>query len=202
FDTIYHEHVSYFSLHALEQLFRQAGLRLADASLQAVHGGTLRTFAVPVAPATERAQRPTPSYLALQAAEREGQVLEIAGLRRFAQRAEHVRQRLAALIAEQCAGGTRLAAYGATAKGNTLLGYCGLTNADVEYIADRSPLKQGRLTPGARIPIVSPDYLAAHPPHVLLLLAWNLADEIRRQLAWFAEQGGQFLVPVPDPHLI
>src|SRR4029450_12688863 len=95
----------------------------------------------------------------------------------------------------------RLAAYGATAKGNTLLNFSGLTAAQLEFVADRSPLKQGRLTPGAHLPVVSPEHLAAHPPEVLLLLAWNLEGEIRRQLDWVAERGGDFLTPGPAPRL-
>jgi hypothetical protein len=96
----------------------------------------------------------------------------------------------------------RIAAYGATAKGNTLLGYCGLDDADIEYIVDRNPLKQGMLTPGQHIPIVPPARLVENPPHVLLLLAWNLAEEIRQQLAWFTAAGGRFLIPVPSPRLV
>ena len=95
-----------------------------------------------------------------------------------------------------------MAAYGATAKGNTLLGYCGLGRAEVAYIADRNPLKQGLAAPGSRVPVVSVEHLRANPPDVLLLLAWNYADEIRQQLSWFGEAGGRFLVPVPDPRLL
>jgi novobiocin biosynthesis protein NovU/D-mycarose 3-C-methyltransferase len=197
FDTIYHEHVSYFSLHALDSLCARAGLAVVDASLQAVHGGTLRTLAVPGGAGV----RPSAAHRALAAAELDDPALELAGLRRFAARAAAVRERLPALIEERGAAGARIAGYGATAKGNTLLTYCGLTAAHVAFIADRNPLKQGLLTPGAHIPVVSPDHLAAHPPDVLLLLAWNLADEIRRQLAWFTERGGAFLIPVPEPRL-
>jgi hypothetical protein len=109
---------------------------------------------------------------------------------------------LRALVHQLHDQGRRVAAYGATAKGNTLLGYCGLTRHDIEYIVDRNPMKQGMLTPGLRIPIVSPEHLQADPPDVLLLLAWNLADEIRKQLEWFERQGGQFLLPVPAARLL
>jgi hypothetical protein len=197
FDTIYHEHVSYFSLHALESLCARADLAVVDASIQTVHGGTLRTLAVPGGADA----RPSEAHRTLAAAERGDPALALGGLRRFAARAAVVRERLRALVEERRAAGARIAGYGATAKGNTLLTYCGLSAADLAFIADRNPLKQGLLTPGAHIPVVSPEHLAAHPPDVLLLLAWNLADEIRRQLAWFTERGGAFLIPVPEPHL-
>lgn len=197
FDTIYHEHVSYFSLHALESLCTRADLAVVDASIQTVHGGTLRTLAVPGGADV----RPSEALRTLAAAERGDPALAPGGLRRFAARAAVVRERLRALVAERRAAGAGIAGYGATAKGNTLLSYCGLSAADLAFIADRNPLKQGLLTPGAHIPVVSPEHLAAHPPDVLLLLAWNLADEIRRQLAWFTERGGAFLIPVPEPRL-
>ncbi len=198
FDTIYHEHVSYFSLHALVNLFARAELRIVDAEPQAIHGGTLRVEAVHA----ERTRPTGPAMNALLVDERAARVLDAASLRAFAHRTGSVRDRLKALLARLKDQGARVAAYGATAKGNTLLGYCGLTDADVAYIVDRNPLKQGLLAPGSGIPIVSPDRLAADPPDVLLLLAWNLADEIRQQLAWFSEAGGQFLIPVPDPRLV
>jgi SAM-dependent methyltransferase len=197
FDTIYHEHISYFSLHALERLARRAGLAVVDASLQEVHGGTLRIAAVPEAAGAAA----SPAVRALEVAEVAGEALELDGLRRFGARAMTVRERLRALVQGRRAAGARLASYGATAKGNTLLNFCGLTAAQLEFVTDRSPLKQGRLTPGAHIPVVSPEHLAAHPPGVLLLLAWNLEDEIRRQLAWFTAGGGAFLIPVPEPRL-
>jgi SAM-dependent methyltransferase len=197
FDTIYHEHVSYFSLHALRLLCALAGLRIVDAVPQAIHGGSLRLVAV----RADQPWTPAPQIGALLAREQAAGVVSSAGLRAFAERTAWLRERLQAAVRELQAAGQRLAAYGATAKGNTLLAYCGLSRDDIAYIVDRNPLKQGRLTPGTRIPIVSPDHLAADPPDVLLLLAWNLADEIRTQLAWFHERGGHFLVPVPEPRL-
>ncbi len=129
-------------------------------------------------------------------------MLDPSGLDAFARRTAALRDQLRQLIAQLRRDGSRVAAYGATAKGNVLLTYCGLTNQDVEYIVDRNPPKQGRVTPGSRIPVVSPEHLEADPPDVLLLLAWNLADEIRHQLSWFSSRGGRFLVPVPEPRLV
>ncbi len=198
FDTIYHEHVFYFSLHALQGLCERAGLTVVDAAPQPIHGGSLRLLAAP----SVRAVDTPPAVAALLAAERRAGVVDTSGLQAFARRTAALRRRLRDLVSRLHAEGLRLAAYGATAKGNTLLGYCGLTAADIEYVVDRNPLKQGRLTPGARMPIVSPDHLAAQPPDVLLLLAWNLADEIRQQLAWFSRRGGRFLIPVPEPRVV
>jgi SAM-dependent methyltransferase len=198
FDTIYHEHVCYFSLHALRLLCALAGLRIIDAVPQAIHGGSLRLVAV----RADHGWTPAPAVGPLLERERAAGVVTAAGLRAFAARAAALREALRTQVRTLRAGGQRLAAYGATAKGNTLLAYCGLSRDDVAYIVDRNPLKQGRLTPGTRIPIVAPDRLTADPPAVLLLLAWNLADEIRAQLAWFTAAGGRFLVPVPEPRLV
>ncbi len=198
FDTIYHEHVSYFSLQALANLLARADLRLVDAVPQAVHGGSLRIVGVP-------STSPRPASAGLRQLLAEEQVAlrgDRRALRDFARRTAAVRERLRALLARLRADGKRVAAYGATAKGNTLLGYCGLTAADIAYIVDRNPLKQGLLAPGSRIPVVPPERLTTDPPDVLLLLAWNLADEIRQQLAWFAERGGAFLLPIPEPRLV
>jgi novobiocin biosynthesis protein NovU/D-mycarose 3-C-methyltransferase len=197
FDTIYHEHVSYFSLLSLENLFAQAGLELVDALPQAVHGGTLRVLGVHAGAAS-----PSRRVGHLEAAERASGVLEVAGLEAFGQRAARLRELLRASIASISGQDRRVAGYGATAKGNTLLGYCGLAHPTIEYIVDRNPLKQGLCTPGTRIPIVSPDRLTDDPPDVLLLLAWNLADEIRQQQSGFAARGGKFLIPVPEPRLL
>jgi novobiocin biosynthesis protein NovU/D-mycarose 3-C-methyltransferase len=198
FDTIYHEHVSYYSLHALENMAAQAGLHIIDAVPQAIHGGSLRI----VAARDDAAMAASSSLPAVREAEREAGVLDPHGLGAFASRTAELRDRLRELVGRLRADGLRIAAYGATAKGTVLLTYCGLTNEDIDYIVDRNPLKQGHVTPGSRIPVVSPEHLEAEPPAVLLLLAWNLADEIRKQLAWFSARGGQFLIPVPEPCLV
>jgi len=198
FDTIYHEHVSYLSLSALNGLFERAGLQLVDAIPQPTHGGSLRVFGMRAdvpRPVTDRLRQ-------LMASEQDAGVTSASAMRAFADRVGSMREQLRQLVAQLRGDGRRLAAYGATAKGNTLLGYCGLSRHEVEYIVDRNPMKQGMLTPGLHIPIVSPEHLEADPPDVLLILAWNLADEIRDQLAWFGNRGGQFLLPVPVPKLV
>jgi novobiocin biosynthesis protein NovU/D-mycarose 3-C-methyltransferase len=198
FDTIYHEHVSYLSLHALCRLCAAADLRLVHAVPRPVHGGTLRILAVP----GNGSRSCDPSLERLLDDERDAGILDSSGLGQFAARVELTRSALNDLVRGLRRAGRRIAAYGATAKGNTLLAACGLDASDIEYIVDRNPLKQGLLTPGLHIPIVSPAVLTRQPPHVLLVLAWNLADEIRQQLAWFSEAGGQFLIPVPTPRLL
>jgi SAM-dependent methyltransferase len=198
FDTIYHEHVSYLSLSALNGLFERAGLQLVDAIPQSTHGGSLRILGM-------RAEVPRPvtdRLKQLMASETEAGLTTPSAMRAFANRVSSMREQLRELVERLRGDGCRIAAYGATAKGNTLLGYCGLSRHDVAYIVDRNPMKQGMHTPGLRIPIVSPEHLEADPPDVLLILAWNLADEICQQLAWFGNQGGRFLVPVPTPRLV
>ncbi len=120
----------------------------------------------------------------------------------FRGRVEALRARLRAEIAALGARGKRVAAYGAPAKGMTLLTYCGFGPTEIAYVVDRSPLKQGRFTPGTGIPIVPPEHLAAEPPDVLLVLAWNYLDEIAQQQAEFVRRGGRFLVPIPTPRLV
>jgi novobiocin biosynthesis protein NovU/D-mycarose 3-C-methyltransferase len=198
FDTIYHEHVSYLSLAAVAGLFERTGLRLVDAEPQAIHGGTLRACAVR---SSSSARQPAPHLAAMMRAEAEAGVADLRTLHAFAKRATTVRDSLRALVRDLRASGKRVAAYGATAKGNTLLGFSGLTAADIDYIVDRNPLKHGMSAPGSRIPIVPVAALEADPPDVLLLLAWNLADEISQQLAWFSQSGKRFLIPVPTPTL-
>jgi hypothetical protein len=129
-------------------------------------------------------------------------LLERKTYERFAQNAREVRSELLAMLAELKADGKRIAGYGAPAKGSTILNFCGIGPETLEFLADRSELKQGMYSPGTKIPIVSPDTIAAENPDVLLVLAWNFFDEIREQLAEFEAKGGRFLVPIPRPHLV
>ena len=198
FDTIYHEHVSYLSLSALVALFDRSGLRLVDA----VPRPRMVDRSGCSACCPKICARPVHACVSCWPRSTRHGIADPRQLRLFAQRVSAMRVQLRGVIQRLQHEGRRVAAYGATAKGNTLLGYCGLTRRDVEYIVDRNPMKQGMLTPGLRIPIVSTTHLESDPPDVLLLLAWNIADEIRAQLDWFAKRGGQFLLPVPTPKLI
>ena len=193
FDTIYHEHLCYFSLTALTRLFANAGLTIVDVERIPIHGGSLRIFA-------GRAEdRPTssPSVEALLADEREWGVEREATFAAFGTAVDGIRRDLVHLIDRLRGEGKRVAAYGASAKGATLLNASGIGRDRIDFVADRSPHKQGRYMPGARIPIVDASALAERAPEYAVLLAWNFADEIFRQQAEYRRRGGTFIIPVP-----
>jgi SAM-dependent methyltransferase len=194
FDTIYHEHFSYLSLHALEVVFASAGLRTFDVETLPTHGGSLRVYACrrDGAPHAE-----TPNVAAVRAAERAGGLARFETYEAFAARAAACRAALVDFIARTRAAGHVVAAYGAAAKGNTLINSCGLTRADIACVADRSPHKQGRFLPGSQIPVVAPERIAEIKPDYLLILPWNLREEIMRDMAQVREWGCRFVVAVP-----
>jgi SAM-dependent methyltransferase len=191
FDTIYHEHVFYYSLQAVDALLRRADLHLADASLQPVHGGSLRVFA-----ARERQAR-SAGVESLLRLEQEAAMDTADPYRRFGQAAGELRDRLRERLSELTGRGLSLGAYGAPAKGNILLNYCGVGRDVVRFTVDRNPVKQGRLLPGSRIPVLAPEELVRRRPDVALLLPWNIADEIIAQQQDYLRAGGRFLMPVP-----
>jgi SAM-dependent methyltransferase len=194
FDTIYHEHYSYFSLYALEQVFRRHGLRIYDVEALSTHGGSLRIFAAH----SERADiSESGALLAVRARERAAGLAELATYERFAQRVDECRASLLDFLAAAKRASQSVAAYGAAAKGNTLLNFCQVTPADITMVADRNPNKQSKLLPGTHIPVVSPQVLLQSKPHYVLILPWNLQSEIRQQLHGIAEWGGRFVTPVP-----
>lgn len=193
FDTIYHEHFSYFSLGTMAILFGMHGLEVYRVEELPTHGGSLRVW---VAPAGTR--RVDPSV---------GRVLEeeeAMGMRtldpylRFATKVERCREEFLDFVSEAKALGQRLGAYGAAAKGATFLNYCGVTETEIGVVADRSPHKQGRLMPGSRIPIVGPEALEADPPDLVVVLAWNLFDEIAGQLEALTARGSKLVTAVPS----
>jgi SAM-dependent methyltransferase len=194
FDTIYHEHYSYFSLYAIEQVFRRHGLRLYDAEALSTHGGSLRVFASH----SHRADLDDSAMLReLRAKESAAGLADLATYLRFAERVEDCRISLLEFIARAKHEGKTVAAYGAAAKGNTLLKFCGLTPADIAQVADRNPHKQSKFLPGTHIPVVSPEALLRSRPDYVLILPWNLQEEIRRQLREIKAWGGRFVTPVP-----
>jgi SAM-dependent methyltransferase len=194
FDTIYHEHYSYFSLYAIEQALRRHGLRLYDAQALPTHGGSLRVFAAH----THRADLEDSALLReLRAQESAAGLADAATYLKFAERVENCRRSLLEFIALAKHEGKTVAAYGAAAKGNTLLNFCGLTPADIAQVADRNPHKQSKFLPGTHIPVVSPDALLRSRPDYVLILPWNLQEEIRRQLSEIKAWGGRFVTPVP-----
>jgi hypothetical protein len=194
FDTIYHEHYSYISLFAIEQVFARHGLEIFDVEELPTHGGSLRIFAAH----TGRANGA--ESVELQGVRRREAAAGLPDLHtysRFAERVAECRRSLLEFLAAAKGGGKTVAAYGAAAKGNTLLNFCGVTQADIAMVADRNPFKRGKLCPGTHIPVVSPEDLMRAQPDYVLILPWNLQDEIRRQLHEVVAWGGQFVTPVP-----
>jgi SAM-dependent methyltransferase len=195
FDTIYHEHYSYLSLTAVEHVFSRHGLRLYDAEELPTHGGSLRIFAAHA----ERADlTDSVSLQRLRAQEAAAGLGELDTYRRFADRVQACRHSLLDFLARAKRAGKRVAAYGAAAKGNTLLNFCAVTREDIALVADLNPHKQGKLLPGTHIPVVSPQALMESRPDYILILPWNLEQEIRRQLDGVRAWGGRFVTAVPQ----
>ncbi len=194
FDTIYHEHFSYLSLLAVERMLARAGLRAFDVQGLDTHGGSLRVFACH-AGARRVAQ---PGLTMLRAQEAAAGLHRPFGYHDFAPRAEAVQYGVRSFLGCAAASGRRVAGYGAAAKGATLLNTSGITAPLLPRVADRSAAKQGRLLPGCRIPIVTPDALLADPPDDLLILPWNLAAEVSREMAALRHAGTRFWAAVPQ----
>lgn len=198
FDTIYHEHLCYFSLGVLQTLFARHGLTVHDVQPVAIHGGSLVVHVsrpgagYPRSPRVETILR-REDRLRLRSPEAWGA---------FAGKVERVRQELPAFLDGLRRGGRSVAGYGAPAKGNTLLSACGIGPDRLAFTVDRSPAKQGLLTPGMRIPVRAPEALLLERPDVCLILAWNFADEIVRQQAAYRARGGTFALPLPVPALM
>jgi len=198
FDTIYHEHVSEFSLLSVAKLGAFFDFMVVDVHRLAVHGGSMRVFMKKTASGAKAS-----SIVAeMLAEEREAGMLSVDTYTAFAGRIQKVRQELTAMLADLSAQGLKVAGYGAPAKGNTLLNFFQIGPDRLDYLVDRNPLKQGLYSPGMKIPIRSPESLVTERPDVLLVLAWNFFDEIRQQQSDFAKQGGRFLVPLPSPVLV
>ncbi len=191
FDTIYHEHLSYFSVSALNRLFAEAGMVLWDVEEIGLHGGSLIARGKRSGPAK-------PSVAQYLAREKENGFLSMAPLKTFAQRTQALQSSLPQFLSELKKQGP-LAAYGAAAKGVVLTNYCKLDATVLPWVADRSPYKQGKLMPGVHMPVVAPERVLAEQPKHLLVLAWNFFDEIARQLSDYSQRGGKFVLPVPEP---
>jgi SAM-dependent methyltransferase len=198
FDTIYHEHFSYFSLLAADRAFTQNGLRIFDVEELPTHGGSLRILACHAHDA-----RPEGDGLRrVQAAEASAGLDRLDTYEGFASRVERCRVSLLEFLAGARDRGELVAAYGAAAKGNTLLNYCAVGPADIAFVVDRNPHKQGRYLPGSHIPIDKPDRVWAEQPDYLVLLPWNLRDEIIGQMADIRSWGGRFVIPIPEVALV
>lgn len=195
FDTIYHEHYCYFSLAAAERVLAAQGLAVFDVAELPTHGGSLRLFVAHAA----AGRAPGPGLAAVRAKEAEAGLDTDAPYAGFTAACEGVRDGLRAFLDAMRAEGRRVAAYGAAAKGNTLLNYCGITAGDgrIAFVVDRAPSKQGRYLPGSHIPILAPDAIFSERPDIVLLLPWNLRREIAADLAGIAAWGGRFAVAIP-----
>ncbi len=178
FDTIYHEHFFYLSLYAVEQIFRSAGMRVFDIEELPTHGGSLRVFAC----LEYAAHRPQPGLFQMRALERDAKLDQIEGYLGFKDRIAGVRQSFREFLEGARAEGRTVAAYGAAAKGNTFLNFCGVVHPEIIAVFDRNPAKQGKLTPGSHIPIHPPEKIAELRPDYMVILPWNLADEIRADI--------------------
>jgi SAM-dependent methyltransferase len=194
FDTIYHEHFSYFSFLTVKRIFAVHGLTLFDVQELPTHGGSLRIFARHA----EDASKPVGSRVAeLLLREEAAGYARLENYSHFAEQVKETKRKLLEFLIQAKRSGKKIAGYGAPGKGNTLLNYCAIRTDFLEYTVDRSPHKQGRFLPGTRIPIYSPDQIRQTRPDYLLILPWNLKDEIIQQNAYIRDWGGQFVVPIP-----
>jgi len=198
FDTIYHEHLSYFSVKPLVVQFQKHEMRIFDIQRVASHGGSLRVF-------VKNQTAPYPeaeSIETLLQMEKDLNLYDLQTWRAFAERIQENKRKLRALISELKSQGKKIAGYGAPAKGNTLLNYFEIGRGDLDYIGDDSKFKQGLFTPGTHIPVVSPLFLEKDKPDCILILAWNFAGPIMKKLSAFHESGGKFIIPVPSPEIV
>lgn len=193
FDTIYHEHFSYLSLGTVSRIFAAAGLRVFDVEQLPTHGGSLRVFGCHAGDA-----RPaTPAVRDLLEGEREAGLQQLSTFLSFQERAERIKLDFLAFLVEQKRAGKRVAAYGAAAKGNTLLNFCGVRPDLLPFVADAAGSKQGKFMPGSHVPIVAPSQLREQRPDFLVILPWNIADEVREQCRDLAAAGTRFVTAVP-----
>ena len=195
FDTIYHEHFSYFSFYTVQKVFAAHGLTVFDVDELSTHGGSLRIYCCHERDSTKSIH---PRVLELQHREEKEGLGKLEHYVSFSGRVTYVKRQLLLFLISAKEAGKTIAAYGAPAKGNTLLNYCGIGSDFIDYTVDRSPHKQGKFLPGTHIPIDEPDAIKRTKPDYLLILPWNLKDEIMQQMSYIREWGGAFVVPIPD----
>jgi SAM-dependent methyltransferase len=194
FDTIYHEHFSYFSFFTVEKVFAAHGLTLFDVEELDTHGGSLRIFARH----TDNGALPVSAQVAaLKQREQDQGFTRLETYFAFAERVKETKRAILEFLIGAKRAGKTVVGYGAPGKGNTLLNYCGIRQDFIDYTVDRSPYKQGKFTPGTRIPIYDPDKIRETRPDYLFILPWNLKEEIAGQMAYVREWGGKFVIPIP-----
>ena len=195
FDTIYHEHLCYFSVTALDYLFRRHGLYLNDVKRFAIHGGSLRLFVEPQENVGENVKE-------LLASEAEQKMHRIDYYEDFAGKVLKLKADLSHLLHKLKHDGKRIAAYGAAAKGTMMINYVDIGTDLLDFVVDRNTHKHGKFMPGKRIPIFDTGKLLSEMPDYVLILAWNFADEIMDQQKEYRQKGGRFIIPVPEPRVI
>lgn len=197
FDTIYHEHLFYYSLTSVSRLCARAGLHVVDVERLPIHGGSLRYFI-----SRNDNEIPSDAVRVLLAEELAWGVENWPTYLKFASQVEALRAQLRKALIGAKTSGQRIAAYGASAKGTTLLNYCGIDGRLIDFVVDTSPYKQGYFTPGTHLPIFKTEVLLERQPDAVLLLAWNFADEILEQQAEYRKRGGKFIIPVPQVRVV
>lgn len=199
FDTIYHEHFSYLSLMTVERIFAAHGLTLFDVQELPTHGGSLRIFA---RHAADSGKPVTASVAALRERERQCGLADLAAYHAFSEQVQETKFKLLEFLIRAKRAGKKVWGYGAPAKGNTLLNYCGIRTDLIEATVDRSPYKQGLFLPGTHIPIFALEALAQARPDYLLILPWNIQQEITETMAYIRNWGGRFVVPIPEVRVL
>jgi 2-polyprenyl-3-methyl-5-hydroxy-6-metoxy-1,4-benzoquinol methylase len=202
FDTIYHEHVFYFSLTALSRVCARQGLAVVDVEHLGVHGGSLRVFVRRDVEVGAREDEGPARVAAMLSSEHTWGVDRPQRYANFGIEVAGLKHKLVGLLHDLKRQGRSIAAYGAAAKGTTLLNYCELGREEIDYLVDRSPMKQGLLAPGTELAIYPPDRLIETMPDYVLLLVWNFAEEVMAQQAEYRRRGGRFIVPVPEPRIV
>lgn len=199
FDTIYHEHFSYLSFHTVQQIFSSQGLELFDVDEISTHGGSLRIYAKHK---EDTSKQISPNVAALLEKENQKGLTSLEYYNNFQQKALKVKLAITEFLIQQKKNSKKVAAYGAAAKGNTLLNYCGVKSDLIDFVTDANPHKQNKYLPASHIPVKDENYLKAEKPDFIIILPWNLREEIMNQLSYIKDWGGKFVIPIPELEII